>query len=175
MVNSNYVHAFYDGLNDYYVDEIHRDLVGCFGLPPCVFDGFLQSRPSEVSRLIDSLEGQNNSIKDDLSVLAAKLSRSEDDCSCLRESLLELEQRFAESERKLVDREHRLDISLKSLIAAQDELQSCHRLIEEMSNLAERSASKIEWLREQKSISMRILSRQFDLLRRTLGLLDRMQ
>lgn len=58
LAGHGYRRAYFDGLNDFYVERKFRGAAGAFDLPPNVFDGFESYRISDLKRHADALEAQ---------------------------------------------------------------------------------------------------------------------
>lgn len=58
LAGHGYRRAYFDGLNDFYVEREFRGADGAFELPPNVFDGFESYRIADLKRHSDALEGQ---------------------------------------------------------------------------------------------------------------------
>lgn len=156
LTEAGYLHAFFDGLNDYYVDADKSELLKHFMLPPCVFDGVLQAKPSEVLRRLTDLEEDNRQLNNSKELFLS----CRDENTYLHSEVEKLKQKLADSEASLSELQCALSVSAKSLCLMQDNIQSLQHALSEASACVARYSSKLDWLRGQRNSMVILMAKQ---------------
>ncbi len=96
LLDNNYLFAFFDGLNRYYLADEHSSRFGHFGSPPNVFDGFVKNSEVQAQIRIKALEASLELERAQARNLKAVLANLHGHASQLQGRVLEAEARSGE-------------------------------------------------------------------------------
>lgn len=74
LIDAGYLFAYADGLNRFYVEKSHQDLIAAFRYPPNVFDGFILASEAQAVESQRRAEARVTALNDELTALLASRS-----------------------------------------------------------------------------------------------------
>jgi FkbM family methyltransferase len=131
LLTLGYTFAYFDGLNRFYVSDLHAELLGAFASPPNVFDDFTLSGTAQNHACV---------------LLNEKIKKLEDDVHRLRGTLADSEQQLDRSN------EHLKITRLEALQTQRDLLEQLNLSKSENRKLADRVAKRERRIGEMHQI-----------------------
>ena len=74
LISNNYLMAYADGLNRYYIAKEHQDLAAAFTYPPNVFDNFILASVFEAKKTVNEADARVQEINKELELMKKSLS-----------------------------------------------------------------------------------------------------
>jgi FkbM family methyltransferase len=87
LTDNGFIFAYFDGLNRFYVEEGHRDLIPRLALPPNIFDAFRLRREIELERRVDEADARAAAASERLSAAEQRLAEAEGGSATTRKSV----------------------------------------------------------------------------------------
>ncbi len=146
---ANYQHAYFDGLNEFYVAAERSELAARLAVPPNVFDKFelaatMRERAGreELQRLYQAASDSNQNLQGEVLRRDAEIVRRDAEVSSLREGLTRTSSEVARLQSELSQTQ-------AALVKAQTELAATHDQLDREHRRLERSNHRIAELTDQ--------------------------
>ena len=102
VLASNYVFAYADGLNRFYVAKEHSELIDVFQYPPNVFDEYIQSIHYEAELIAQKAKAELSEVKEEAACLKEQVK---EEAACLKEQVKEAAARVTSAEMNVMQAE----------------------------------------------------------------------
>ena len=163
LSRNNYQHAYFDGLNDFYVAAEKNEIVAQLGVPPNVFDEFELAATVRETEANAELRTELSAKGDELGAMRKELSKTQNDLAAARNELatardeLVIARDEAARERSLLaELQTKYDEAGKQIGLQHSQLDSCDASIARLSGELAELAQALRASRErEKSASER--------------------
>jgi FkbM family methyltransferase len=142
LIDKGYKFAYSDGLNRFYVDTNHEELLEKFEYPPNIFDGFILNSEAKIEAKSYDLEKQ-------LQQVAAKLEHSEAKSYDLEKQLQQVAAKLEHSEAKSYDLEKQLQQVAAKLEHSEAKSYDLEKQLQQVAAKLEHSEAKSYDLEKQ--------------------------
>lgn len=148
LLNANYQHAYFDGLNEFYVTAEKKELAKELAVPPNVFDRFElaatvreRQRREELERSLQELSAENEKLQGEISRRDAELAAAQVELATSYQQLAASKEALAAEQQALSELQGKLNLANQRITELREQLHPSEVAIaglsEELSELAQ--------------------------------------
>jgi FkbM family methyltransferase len=151
LVAANYQHAYFDGLNEFYVAAERSELASKLAVPPNVFDHFELAATVRERTGREELQRLYRSATDENHRLQGEISRRDTELAAVREQLANVSSELNRTQATLMTTEAQLAAARDEIDRERRRLEQSHQRIDELISQVRGSEAAIVSLSEQLS------------------------